>query len=224
VERLAIIGSADLGQLIADHATTDRQYEVIGFFDDFRAAGEVTDRGPVLGGLSDVEPIFEQGRFDALMIGVGYRHPAFRRQCHDRFAGSIPFARLIHSSCFVDPTAQVGDGAFLLPGCNLDKGVVVEENALLNTGCTVAHDSRVGRHSFLGPGVVVAGFAVIGQSCFIGVGSTIIDNVRIADDVQTGGGAVVTGDIFEPGLYLGVPARKQPPAPASPDSDKPLEG
>lgn len=208
MKKLAIIGSGDLGQLIAHHALTDRQYILAGFFDDYKSKGDIVGIGPVIGKVDDVQGVFQSGAFDCLMIGVGYNHPEFRKKCFDAFFNNIPFATLIHSSCYVDASARVAEGAFLLPGCVLDSGVVIEENALLNTGCTVAHDTVIGRHSFLGPGVILAGFITIGEGCFIGVGTTVIDNISIAPQVQTGGGAVVTRDLLEAGLYIGIPAKK----------------
>lgn len=208
MQRLAIIGSGDLGQLIAHHAVCDAHYQFAGFFDDFRKIGESVGCGLILGGIAEVEQLYRDGIFDCLMIGVGYKHPEFRKQCCEDLGRKIPLGKLVHSSCVIDPSVSIGDGAVLLPGCVLDSGVVVEENSLLNTGCIVAHDTRVGKHSFLGPGVVLAGFITIGEGCFIGVGTTVIDNIIIGPQVQTGGGAVVTRNLSEPGLYVGVPAKK----------------
>lgn len=206
MKRLGIIGSGDLGQLIAHHAASCG-YETAGFFDDFKTPGDLTPRGKVLGPIDAVSGRFADGDFEELMVAVGYRHLDFRWSCYERFRGAVPFATLVHPSCSVDASAEIGDGAFLLPGCVLDAGTRVGENALLNTGCVVAHDSSVGANCFLGPGVTLAGLITIGRSCFIGVGTTIIDRITIADGVQTGGGSVVIADLTEPGLYVGVPAR-----------------
>jgi serine acetyltransferase len=35
----------------------------------------------------------------------------------------------------------------------------------------------------------------------------VIDNLHLVDFVRTGAGAVVTENLTEPGLYLGIPAR-----------------
>ena len=78
----------------------------------------------------------------------------------------------------------------------------------MNVGCTIAHDTRIGDHCFLGPRVSCAGFIQIGEACFLGISTTIIDGIRVAQNVQTGGGAVVVHDIHEPGLYVGVPAKR----------------
>lgn len=208
MQRLAIIGSGDLGQLIAHHSILDQHYHLTGFFDDFRNKGDAIGAGIVLGGIAEVEKLYLEGIFDCLLIGIGYKHPAFRKQCYETFCSKIPMGKLVHSSCFVDSSASIGAGSVLLPGCVLDSGVVIEENALLNTGCIVAHDTCVGKHSFLGPGVTLAGFITVGEECFIGVGTTVIDNIVIASQVQTGGGAVITRSLTESGLYVGIPAKK----------------
>ncbi|MFA5508122.1 MAG: acetyltransferase [Vulcanimicrobiota bacterium] len=205
--RLAIIGSRDLAQLIAYHARQAHDFQIVGFFDDFRESGNPTPLGPVLGSLDSIQRDYQEGRFDQLMVGIGYKHLQLREECHTRFREKIPFARVISSGCYVDPSASLGEGSFLLPGCTLDRGVQIGANSVLNTGVTIAHDSSVGTSSFLGPAVSLAGFVRVGNRCFLGIGTTVIDSVEIADGTQTGGGAVVTKTITEPGLYLGVPAR-----------------
>ena len=95
----------------------------------------------------------------------------------------------------------------ILPGSVLDQNVVIENNVLINVACTISHDSIIKANTFLSPRVVVAGFVTIGERCNIGINSTIIDNISIADDVQTGGGTVVINDLKEQGLYVGNPSR-----------------
>lgn len=207
-KRLAIIGAGDLGQLIAHHAAGSGEFEVAGFLDDSKPKQSQTPQGMVLGPIDDAEPLYRDGWFDCLIIGIGYRHFSYRRVCFAKNFPRIPFATLVHSSCSVDSSARIGAGSVLLPGCVVDKGVTIEPNTLLNTGCTIAHDTTVAENCFLGPGVTLAGFVTVESGCFIGVGTTVIDGIRIARDVQTGGGAVVVEDLEEPGLYVGVPAKR----------------
>jgi sugar O-acyltransferase (sialic acid O-acetyltransferase NeuD family) len=209
--RVAILGAGDLGKHLAHHArTTQREggLSVVGFFDDTLPRGTpVEATGVVLGPIEAVEERYASGDFDALLLGIGYRHFAVRRALFERFQQRIPFASLVHPSCFVDETATIAPGAVLFPGCVVDKGAVVGENVLLNVGTIVAHDSQIGAHSFVGPGVAIAGFVRIGRSVFLGTGTRLVDNVTVADEVQTGAGAVVVKNLDEPGLYVGVPAR-----------------
>ncbi len=205
MQRLAIIGSSDLGQQIAYYALNDGHYEPVGFFDDFQPVGTLRHGLPVLGGMDDVDGLFSEGCFDCLMVGIGYKHLAFRKQVFERFKGKIPFGTIIHRSSYVDSGSTVGQGSIVYPGCTIDFNSHIGENCLLNAGCVVAHDSRIGPNSFLSPGVCVAGFVEVEGEAILGIGTVVIDNIKIAHGVRTAGGTVVTSDLTEPGLYAGVP-------------------
>lgn len=207
MNRLAIIGSGDLGQQIAYHAKTDNQYEVVGFFDDFKDKGDLVSSMPVLGGSTDILEAYENEMFDELLIGIGYKHIAFKKDLYTRFKGMIPFGKLIHSSSIIDPSSLIKEGVIIYPGCIIDQRVEIGENTLINIGCSVAHDTKIGAHSFLSPCVAIAGFVQIGKSCILGINSTIIDNIQVADNIQLGGGAVVIKNIEQNGLYVGNPVR-----------------
>lgn len=207
-KRLAIIGSGDLGQLIAHHAKSTKLFEVIGFFDDFKMPGEIVKNIKVIGKTSDLIREFKKNSFDELLIGVGYKHFDFRKKLFETYNTQIPFANLVHPSSYVDPSCILGAGNVILPGCTLDMNVELKNNILLNTGCTIAHDTHIGDHCFLGPGVNLAGFIRIDECCFLGINTTIIDNIHLVSDVRTGGGTVIIKDITEPGTYIGLPAKK----------------
>ena len=207
MKRCAIIGSGDLGQLIAYHGEQTGQYQVVGYFNDFLQPGERVGHVPILGGQAHVESQFKNGQFDELFIGIGYRHLELRTALFKRFSGHIPFGKMIHPSAYVDPSCHVGEGAVLLPGCVLDRNVSIGPNVLLNTGVRIAHDSRVGGHTFVAPAVAMAGFVQVGQGCNLGINTTVIDNITIVDGVRTGGGTVVIKNLIESGLYVGAPAR-----------------
>jgi sugar O-acyltransferase (sialic acid O-acetyltransferase NeuD family) len=207
MKRLAIIGSGDLGQLIAYHASNDNHYTIAGFFDDYQVKDNLICGYPILGNTEDVKLLYETGHFDFLIVAIGYKHFNYRKSIFESYADIIPFGKVIHSSSYIDSSCIIGKGVCILPGCVLDRNVIIEDNVLLNTGSCIAHDSMVKSHSFLSPGVCVAGFTQIGSCCNIGINSTIIDNIEIADNVQTGGGTVVISSIKNCGLYVGNPAK-----------------
>ena len=207
MQKLAIIGSGDLGQQIAYHARADKKYEVVGFFDDFKENYEKVNGISILGKISDIINLYNQGRLDCIIIGIGYKHMPFRKNLFERFHGIVPFGTYIHSSCLIDKSSIVGKGSVIFPGCLIDQKVVIEENVLLNVGCCVAHDSIVGAHSFLSPRVAIAGFTKVGKQCILGINSTIIDNLELVDLVQLGAASVAIKNIDKPGLYVGNPIR-----------------
>jgi len=206
MKKLAVIGAGDLGQLISYHAVSDNKYEVIGYFDDTLEVGTVIKDVKVIGNLNDITTFYKSMLFDCLIVGIGYNHMKFRQSVFDKYIKNIPFATVIHSTSYVDPSCSIGAGVFILPGCVLDKDVTIGSNVLLNTGCIIAHDTQVDDHSFLSPAVKIAGKTRIGKRCVLGINSTIIDNITLADDIKIGGGAVVINDLLIPGLYVGLPA------------------
>lgn len=207
MKRLAIIGSGELGQQIAHHVISDKQFKVVGFFDDFRDKGDIINSLPVLGTIKSVIQTFEEGLYDLILIAIGYNHMDFRSRLFHQFKNKIPFARFIHSSCIVDSSCAIEEGVVIYPGCIIDKNVYIKENTLINLGSCIAHDTIIGSNSFLAPRVAIAGFVNVGESCILGINSTIIDNIRIADNTQLGGGSVVIKNIDKSGLYVGNPVR-----------------
>ncbi|GHT00702.1 hypothetical protein FACS189421_13040 [Bacteroidia bacterium] len=187
MKRLAIIGSGDLGQLIAHHAETDGHYHVVGFFDDYKNTSENVDGYPILGGLDAIEELFLKAVFDCVIIAIGYKHMTARKDVYENLKEKIPFGKVLHSSCYVDGSCKIGDGTVLLPGCVLDRNVCVGDNVLVNVGVTIAHDSTIKNHSFLSPRVAIAGFTEVGECCNIGISTIVIDNLLINSNIQKGG-------------------------------------
>ena len=104
----------------------------------------------------------------------------------------------------------------LLFGCQLQLGVQLGKNVELGNGGLgiVIH-----RHAILcdnvgvGPGVTIGGTnkqygaATIGENTFIGTGARILGPVKIGKDCFIGANAVVTKDIPDNSLAVGVPAK-----------------
>lgn len=206
MKTLAIIGSGHLGQQIAHYAISDNHYQQVVFFDDFTNENQINGFA-VLGNSSAIESEFSKGSFDELLIGIGYKHLEVRKALFEKFSSKIPFATLIHSSCWVDKTAQIGKGCVIYPSCAIDAQVKIHPNSILNIGCTVAHDTTIGAHCFLSPRVALAGFVSVEEQCILGINSTIIDNISVTAQTQIGGATVVIENITKSGLYVGNPQR-----------------
>ena len=82
-------------------------------------------------------------------------------------------------------------------------------------GIVVHHDARIGRNCNLSHGVTIGqvnrgvrkGCPIIGDSVFIGPGAKVIGRVSIGSSVAIGANCVVTKDVNDNEVVVGVPAR-----------------
>lgn len=98
-------------------------------------------------------------------------------------------------------------------GCLLD----LEGPLVIGRGTTIAPRVIVMTHADPGSAhgspwcarfPVDASGVVIGGDCWIGTGATLLSGTRVADKVAVGACALVRGELAEPGVYAGVPARR----------------
>ena len=45
----------------------------------------------------------------------------------------------------------------------------------------------------------------------LGIGTVLIDNITISDNIRTGAGSVVVNNLYDKGLYVGIPAKFNKP-------------
>ncbi len=206
MKRLVIIGAAELGSLIHHMADQGSEYEVIGYYDD-RFSTSTFNGKPVLGITDAILNDHNDGKFDAVIIAIGYNHMPVRKKLFDKLTGKIPFATIIHRSAYIDKSSTVGEGSVIFPGCVIDQYVTIGNNILLNTAVSISHHSSVGDHCFFGPRVAVAGRVTVQECCFMGIGAIVKDLVTIKNNCVVGAASLVLKDIESNKLVYGVPAK-----------------
>ena len=110
-EKLLIIGAGELGKQIFSINEESKNYDVVGFLDDFKKDRTFMNL-PILGGLSALEDLRQRGVFDKIMIGIGYDHLKIRDVLHQKFK-EIPFGSVVHPRATVESTATVGSGSVI---------------------------------------------------------------------------------------------------------------
>lgn len=103
---------------------------------------------------------------------------------------------------------KIGEGSILCPGAVLTTEIEIGRFVLVYLNTTIGHETQIGDFSTLSPGANISGNVKMGKRVFVGTGAMVLERLSICDDVVIGAGAVVNRSITEPGVYVGVPAKK----------------
>jgi UDP-N-acetylbacillosamine N-acetyltransferase len=135
--------------------------------------------------------------------------PLVRERLYLKYSNlDFNFYTLISPKANISKSAQIDDGVVVQSGVNVSAEAHIEPMVKLNTYANIMHNSIIGKFTTVAPNVVVLGNVKVGRRCYLGSNSTILPNIEICDDTTIGAGAVVTKNITEPGVYVGVPAVK----------------
>jgi sugar O-acyltransferase (sialic acid O-acetyltransferase NeuD family) len=143
---------------------------------------------------------------DSIFIGA-MGSPKRKRWIEGIEQKGFKFDSLIHPSAIIGDSVMIDNGCIIYPGVILTCDIKIGRHTIINIGTTINHDSIIGDYVTIGPGVNIPGNVTIGNECWISVGVKIINKISIGRGSFIGAGAVVTKDIPENVLAVGVPAK-----------------
>ncbi|HXG35429.1 MAG TPA: DapH/DapD/GlmU-related protein [Dehalococcoidia bacterium] len=136
-----------------------------------------------------------------------------------RVLASVIEGSVLEDGVDVGPFSHLRPGAYLEAGVHIGNFVEVKQ-ARLGRGTKVGHfsyigDATVGREVNIGAGTITCNYdgqdkhqTTIEDGAFIGSDTMLIAPVRVGKKGRTGAGAVVTRDVPEGALVVGMPARR----------------
>jgi serine O-acetyltransferase len=143
--------------------------------------------------------------------GESYRYNFWMRTCnytrgHPLLRYAIyPFARLVlghlnyRMGISIPAGTRIGSGFYI----GHFGGIVVSQKAVIGRNCNISQGVTIGRAN-RGRN---KGYPVLGDDIYIGPGAVIAGSVRIGNDVAIGANCVVTMDIPDHSVVVGVPGR-----------------
>jgi len=140
-----------------------------------------------------------------LLCGVG--SPKRKSLIEHSSLKKFKFTNAIHPSAHISTTTQVGSDILVNAGCIIASSCIIYDHVLINRAVVIGHNVTISKYVTLSPGVNIGGNTSIGEGTFIGMGAIILDHITIGNNSIVGAGAVVTKNIPDNVLVMGIPAR-----------------
>lgn len=205
---IAIYGAGGFGRetavLLRQINQVDKQWNLIGFFDDGLKKNQTIEELPLLGGINEVNS-FQAPLSLVLAIADPESRMNIVASIHN---DQISFPVIAHPHAILGSESNwFGRGVIITAGCILTTGIVIGDFSIINLATTIGHDVKIGSFCSIMPACNLSGNVTIGEGCFLGTGTKILQNLSIGKDCVIGAGAVVIKNFEEEGLTLvGVPA------------------
>lgn len=205
---MLIIGAKGFAKEVLEIYQEKNQLTHLAFYDDINddAKNLLYNRFPILKNKDEVAEHFNKYG-NSFTIGIG--NPTLRERMYDKFTnlgGQFVSTISIHARISSFDTF-IGDGCNILAGSVFSNSVVLGKGCMVYYNAIITHDCVIGNFVELSPGAKVLGDVVIGSYSQIGANSTILPKLKIGENVVVGAGAVVTKDLPDNCVAVGIPAK-----------------
>jgi sugar O-acyltransferase (sialic acid O-acetyltransferase NeuD family) len=194
-----IVGAGGFGRETLDalRAASPADVDPVVFLDDHPPASEI-----------DGIPVRRPGEADPGVFVVAIADPVARRRLTDALLvrAHAP-GQVIHPQSVISPHAVLGPGCVVLAGAFISTGTVLGVHVQVNYNATIGHDTVLGDFVTVLPAANVAGAVTVGPAVTLGSNSCVLQGLRIGSRAIVGAGAVVTRDVPDGAVVVGVPAR-----------------
>ena len=165
--------------------------------------------------LSDLFRITGNVKLTALFRNIffsnEYKYSFWMRTCNYTKSNSLlkyiiyPIARInlymlsIKLGISISPSTEIGSGFNI----NHIGNIVVNGRSVIGKNCTLSHGVTLGQKNR----GKYKGYPVLGNNIYIGPGAKLIGGIKIGNNVAIGANSVVTKDIPDNSVVVGIPGR-----------------
>lgn len=205
---MIIIGAKGFAKEVLEILHQNNQLEGLAFYDDVNL--ELPDllynQFPILKNEIQVKEHFQSYGND-FTIGIG--EPKLRELMYEKFSRlGGHFTSTISSTAYIgNYENQIDDGCNIMQKVVLTNDITLKKGVLINQMSSIGHDVLIGEFSEICPNVSISGNCKIGDYVFIGTGAVILPKIMIGNNVIIGAGAVVSKDLPDNCVAVGIPAK-----------------
>jgi sugar O-acyltransferase (sialic acid O-acetyltransferase NeuD family) len=140
------------------------------------------------------------------ILGVG--NPKVRERLFEYFdnlGGEL--TSVISEYAFIGKfKVEIGNGACIFPGVKISNDVVIGEASLIYYNSIITHNCKIGDFVEISTAASLLGHVNVGNCTSIGSNATILPKINIGNNVTIAAGAVVTKDVPDNSIAIGIPA------------------
>lgn len=205
---MLIIGAKGLAKEVLEVLHQRESLEGLAFYDDVNTdlPDLLYNSFPILKDEDSVKSFFINNG-NEFTLGIG--NPHLRYKLYKKFLNLGGVFKSV-----ISPLASIGhygnrieEGVNIMTNTIITNSIKIGEGSLINLSCTIGHDSTIEKFVELCPDVNISGNCYIGEFSFIGTNSVVLPNVKIGKNVTIGAGSVVTKDVPDNCMILGIPAK-----------------
>lgn len=205
-----VIGGSGHGSVIAscikDNIADNPLYEweFAGYVNDFETS---IDGYPVKGGTADINNLASEGYYFSWGIHLIARNKE-TIEAYQRIA--VPKDRLvtiIHHSAFISEDVVIEPGCFIMCNAYIGPRTHVSEGTMIKANTCIGHDVKIGKLCHIAMGAIVGSYVEMGECSDVAIGATVLDKHKIGSCSMAGAGCMLTTDIPDNQIYVGVPAK-----------------
>lgn len=205
---MLIIGAKGFAKEVLQVLHELNRLENLAFYDDVSR-----DTPPLLYGKFPILKSSEEAKkyFETIdnefTLGIG--NPLLRKQLYDKFQtlGGQLTSTISPNTSIGNYDVEIALGVNILPGSVLSNSIKIGLGTIVYYNAIITHDCVIGDFVEISPSARVLGRATVDSYTQLGSNCTILPNVKIGKNVLVGAGAVVTKDVPNNCVVVGVPAK-----------------
>lgn len=200
---MLIVGAGGFAKELID-VCLDLKIANLFFYDDITTEKNIfLDNYLVLNNFEDIK----KNNIDLFHVAVG--GPLNRKKLINHFEDKgLALKSIISPKAVIGKfDINIGKGVSVLANSIIANGTSIGKGCLIYHNVQITHDCTIGDFVELSPGAVILGKSTIGNCTKIGANATILPKIKVGNNVIVGAGSVVTKDVPDNSIVIGVPAK-----------------